>query len=77
MYSAVSTQVRRPRERANAVLRTALERDILLRVVEIRERLRRAGESYDAFTYADGILIVSAADTNGDLARKVDDLLGP
>ncbi len=77
MYSAVSTQVRRPRETANAVLRTALERDILLRVVDLRERLRRSGETYDAFTYADGILIVSALDTNGDLARKVRELLGP
>jgi hypothetical protein len=76
MYGSVSTQVRRPRENANAVLRTALERDILHRVVELRERLRRDGESYDAFSYADGILIVSALDTNGDLARKVSDLLG-
>lgn len=76
MRSAVSTPVRRPRENANAVLRAALERDILLRVVELRERIRRDGEPFDAFTYADGILIVSAADTNGDLARKVRDLLG-
>jgi hypothetical protein len=73
MNRSVATRV--TSRRTNVVLRTALERDIMHRVVELRETLRQTGDAYDAFTYADGIIIVSATDTNNDLARKVLDML--
>lgn len=64
------------RNHANAALRTALERDLFLRLLTTREHLRRVGESFDSVLFSDGLVIVSAGDSDGDLRTKVIDLLG-
>ena len=75
-FAVAQTQIRTRRNPAAAVLRAAVERDLLLRAVAVRESLRQTGESFQAMTYADGVLIVSATDTHRDLVGKVDELLG-
>lgn len=75
-FAVAQTQARKRRNPAAAVLRAMVERDLLLRAVGVRESLRRTGQSYEAMSYADGVMIVSATDTHRDLVDKVDALLG-
>lgn len=68
------TRVRR--NAASGLLRAAVARDLFAQAIELRETLRLNGVSHGTLTYADGSMVVSSTDTQRDLLRKVDALLG-
>lgn len=68
------TRVRR--NAASGLLRAAVARDLFAQAIALRESLRRDGVSHGTLTYADGSTVVSSTDTQRDLLRKVDVLLG-